>query len=248
MQPSKRKDSMQQNDVPCANELIRSLPQRDRRRFLAACEPAELAFAQTLAEPGERMRHVYFPTTGFISLIATDDAHSSLEVALVGAEGMFSTALALGVNSSPLRAIVQGAGSTLRMATAPFALQLRQSLPLRRCLDRYVAVTLAQFAQAAACTRFHVLEERLARWLMMTRDRSHADRFHLTHVFLSCMLGVRRVGVTKAATALQRRGLISYSRGDITILDRGGLEDACCPCYSADRKAYQAMMGPRGMA
>ena len=211
--------------------------------MLAGCETVELAFADVLYSPGERLSHAYFPTRSFISLIMPVDASASLEVGLVGNEGMFGIPLALGVGVSPVRAVVQGAGVALRMDAASFSRELEHSPALRREIDRYVFVHLSQLAQAAACTRYHVVEARLARWLLMTQDRAHANDFHVTQEFLALMLGVRRVGVTKAASALQRRGLIHYSRGDITVNDRRGLKAAACGCYQADRETYGRILG-----
>jgi CRP-like cAMP-binding protein len=163
------------------------------------------------------------------------DDCASLEVGLVGNEGMFGIPVALGVNVSPVLAIVQGAGAALRIGAPIFRRELGRSHPLQREIGRYVFLRLAQLARTAACTRFHVVEARLARWLLMTKDRAHADTFHITQEFLAFMLGVR----TNAASSLQKRNLIHYSRGNITVLDRRGLKAASCGCYGEDRKSYR---------
>ena len=228
--------------APTANRLLEALPSSDLRRTLAGCETVELAFADVLYTPRERLSHVYFPIRSFISLIMPIDDSASLEVGLVGNEGMFGIPLVLGVDVSPVRAVVQGAGPALRMDAATFCRELGHSPALQREIDRYVFVQLSQLAQRAACTRYHVVEARLACWLLMTQDRAHADNFHVTQEFLAFMLGVRRVGVTKAASALQKRSLIHYSRGDITVLDRRGLKAASCGCYKADRESYDRIL------
>lgn len=230
------------NPVPAANRLLAALPNRERQRFLANCEPVELLFAEILAEPGERIRHVYFPTASFISQTTQIKGCVSLEVGLIGDEGMFGTSLILGVDVSPLHALVQGKGPALRMKTASFRRELELSPALQRGLKRYLYVVMGQLVQTAACTRFHLLEARLARWLLMTQDRAHSDTFQITQEFLAYMLGVRRVGVTKAASSLQNQKLISYNRGDIRILDRTGLEAAACSCYQADIVGYNRTM------
>lgn len=220
------------------NRLLEVLPPREKSRLLDLFEPVELAVGECLLAPGGRMNSVYFPTAGCISLILPLANGTSLEVGLIGDEGMWSVDVPLGMDTSRLRVIVQGAGSALRMKTRRFRKELEDSSALRSLINSYTVVILQQLAQAAACMHFHVVEARLARWLLMTQDRAHADRFHLTHEFLAYMLGVRRVGVTVAASSLQQRKLIAYHRGDITILDRPGLECAACGCYSADCLSY----------
>jgi len=224
------------------NHLLATLPRKDRQHFLAGCETVELGFADVLSDPGEPIHHVYFPISSYISLVSPIDNHAGLEVALVGDEGMHGIALSLGVHVSPLHAVVQGEGSALRMNAAPFRRQLHHSPALQRSMGRYIYVRMRQLAQTAACNRFHVVESRLARWLLMTQDRAHSDNLHITHEFLALMLGVRRVGITKAAGALQKRRLIDYSRGFITILDRRGLIAASCKCYKVDKATYDEIL------
>ncbi len=224
------------------NHLIELLPRKDRLRLLAVCEPVQLVLAQVLCEPGQPTRHVYFPTEGFISLVALVDGSPGVEVGMAGREGMLGAQRARGGLNSPLHAVVQGAGAAWRIGTPAFRRELAASSALQRGLRRYLYVLMAQQSTSAGCLRFHFTSQRLARWLLMSQDRAYADSFHVTQEFLAYMLGMRRVGITVAANALQRSGLIQYHRGEITVLDRGGLEAAACGCYAADRQTYADML------
>jgi CRP-like cAMP-binding protein len=208
------------NELPVANDLLGAMPRQAYRRMQTSLESVELSYGQVLYEPMGSIRHVYFPIDCLVSLLTAVDQNRTLEVGMVGNEGMVGMPMALGIRVSAVRALVQGSGTALRMTAARFRTEFKNNLPLQRALFRYNHLLMAQISQTAACNRFHDAEHRLARWLLMTSDRLHADEFLLTHEFLGHMLGVRRVGVTKAAGALHLRKLIDYSRGKIRILDR----------------------------
>jgi len=213
------------------NLLLAALPRKAYAELLPCLKPVELKFGDVLYEPGQPIEQVYFPGGSMVSLLTLVEDHLALEVGLVGLEGVVGSPLALGVDRSPVRALVQGGGSAMRLSAAAFRRALERSPPLQRSLLRYVHALMLQVTQTAACNRFHVVERRLARWLLMTRDRVRSNEFRMTQDFLANMLGVRRVGVTEAAGALQRRRLIEYSRGGISILNGRGLEAAACSCY-----------------
>ncbi|HTC53652.1 MAG TPA: Crp/Fnr family transcriptional regulator [Steroidobacteraceae bacterium] len=225
------------------NQLLAGLPQSLRNQLLGRFEPVELRLSEVLCTSGERMPYAYFPIQSFVSLIAPLDGHVGLEVGLVGDEGMVGSSLVLGIETAPVHALVQGAGPAWRVETAVLLKELTRSPALRQLLSRYLYVTLTQMVQTTACTRFHLVEARLARWLLMTRDRAHADRFYITHTFLSHMLGVRRAGITRAAVALRKRNLIRYSRGVLTVVDGDGLEQAACSCYTTLKNDYTLVLG-----
>jgi CRP-like cAMP-binding protein len=213
------------------NSVLRSLPPKENQRMLAASEQVRLVYGDVLCESGKPIRHVYFPNSGVISLLTPLDGHESVEVGLVGREGMAGMGLFLGSGVSPVQMLVQGSGSATRMKATSFRNEIKRSPALQLGLSHYLYSFMAQVAQTAACNRHHQLGQRLARWLLMTQDRLQSNEFRLTQEFLAHMLGVRRVGVTRAAGLLQEKKLISYRRGNIAILDRKGLERASCRCY-----------------
>ena len=199
--------------------------------MLSGLEPVKLEYGQVLYEPTGLIRHVYFPIDCLVSLLTAVDNGRVLEVGMVGNEGMVGMPMVLGIGESAVRALVQGGGTAMRMPASRFRTEFNKNILLQRALFRYTHLLMAQVSQTAACNRFHEAEGRLARWLLMTADRLHTDEFLLTHEFLAHMLGVRRVGVTKAAEGLRRKKLIVYSRGHIIILDRKNLEKTACVCY-----------------
>ncbi|MHB1872212.1 MAG: Crp/Fnr family transcriptional regulator [Steroidobacteraceae bacterium] len=217
------------------NRLLAALPTKEYEQLLDGLEPVKLSYGEVLDEPGEQMRYAYFPCDCLVSLLTVVDGRRALEVGLVGREGMVGSRLALGFTTSSVRALVQGTGTALRIESPNFLRKFRRSPALQRALLSFTDSLMLQVTQNAACNRFHVVEARLARWLLMTRERVPSHEFHLTHEFLADMLGVRRVGVTLAASALQRQQLIRYRRGAITILDQQGLEASACSCYQQVR-------------
>lgn len=220
--------------------MLAALAPKSYRRLERGLEKVELGFGEVLHQPGRAPRYVYFPTDCLVSLIVATGG-SELEVGLVGKESMVGIPLALGQPASPVRALVQGEGSALRMSAARFIRELaRNGGDLRRQIDRCTFVAMTTAMQIAACNNRHVLASRLARWLLMVRDRLGRDEFRMTQEFLAVMLGVRRAGVTGAAGALQRRHLIGYSRGKVRILQLAGLRAASCECYDAIRKVEKA--------
>lgn len=227
--------------LPVLNQLIEHLPRKYQQSLLQRCDLVQLESGSILCERGQPFLQLYFPLTGFISQVALMADHPPLEVALIGNEGMLGGMLALGVNRVPLRAVVQGAGTALRISASQFRAELSCNPALQRTLNRYLYLLVAQLAQNVACNRFHEVSARLARWLLMSHDRAHADHFYLTHQFLAEMLGVQRSAVTIAAGALQQHGIISYSRGKISVLSRSGLESVACECYAAVNHDYNEL-------
>jgi CRP-like cAMP-binding protein len=229
---------------PTANRILASVPSRDLQRLAAHLVPVNLKFAQVLYEPGKAISHVYFPLDCLVSLLTAVDKRRTLEVGMVGHEGMAGMPFILGIGVSGVRALVQGAGSALSMGAAAFRVEFDRTPALQQALYRYTYALMAQISQTAACNRFHDAEARLARWLLMTADRVGSDEFPVTHEFLAHMLGLRRVGITEAAGTLKRRRLIDYQRGKLQILDIKGLRRASCTCYQIVKTVFERAQGP----
>jgi CRP-like cAMP-binding protein len=216
---------------PIANQLLAALPRKEYQALQSQLEEIPLVFEEIIYRPEVVISDVYFPNSGVISLLAGLNERTTLEVGLVGKEGMLGVAVFMGANASLNRAVVQGTGTAMRMKASAFRRECNNGGDLPRLLRRYTSSLLTQITQAAVCNQFHSVEERLARWLLMTRDRMATDEFQLTQEFLSNMLAVRRECVNKAAGKLQKLKLITYSRGRLTVLDRAGLEANTCSCY-----------------
>lgn len=218
------------------NRLLAALPAENINNVLAKADEVELVFDSKIYELGDEYQYVYFPNGGIISLLAAVDSQSTLEVGMVGSEGMAGLPYFLGAKTSRSQAIVQGSGTAMRLSTADLDAACANDPLLSRILMHYANQMIVQVSQSAACYRFHAIEQRLARWLLMTCDRMETNDFRITQDFLSNMLGVRREAVNRAAGSLQKAGLISYSRGKIFIIDRPGLEAAACSCYAVIRE------------
>jgi CRP-like cAMP-binding protein len=224
--------------IPSKNRLLAGLPIAEYQSLVDKCEMTELKANDVLCNAGDEINYVYFPKQSIISLMKHIDTGKNLEVGMIGNEGMLGSTLLLGISLAPFRAVVQKSGAALRMSAINFTHEFKTSAALEQQLMRYIYVSLSQQMQNAACNRFHVVEERLARLLLMIGDRAQSKSFHVTQESLAQMLGVRRVGVTMAAGALQNKNLISYSRGDLKIQDYTGLEAASCSCYQKDNEIY----------
>lgn len=226
-----------------SNRLLATLPSAESERLLGQCEWVDMVSGSALCETDQPYQHVHFPVSGSISLLGNIDGRPALELGLIGEEGMLGATLVLGLEAAPVRAVVNVGGRALRLQRSRFCALLSDSPALVSALQRYLYVSMEHLSQSIACARFHEIEPRLARCLLMTHDRVHGDSFHLTHQLLADMLGVQRSAITIAAGALQGRGLIRYSRGDISVLLRDGLEAAACECYQADVNDYDRVFG-----
>ena len=226
------------------NTLIGLLPREEGRELESLCRSVLLQPGEILQEADAPTHHVYFPTDALVGLFVTLEHRPTVQVAMVGHEGLVGIQLALGARSAPLMALVQEGGTALRADAEDFCDLFGASLALQAAVHRQAQITLRQLASSTACLHMHQLSSRLARCLLMTQDRVGPGSIHVTHQFLADMLGVRRVGITAAAKEMQRSGLIDYSRGTLTVLDRQGLRAASCNCYKIDRMLFSALLKP----
>jgi CRP-like cAMP-binding protein len=223
------------------NHLLAALPEADWQRWQPQLEWVPLPLGQVLYESGCTMSHVYFPTDAIVSLLYVMADGASAEIAVVGNEGVVGISLFMGGGSTPSRAVVQSAGQGWRLRAAAIRDEFNDSAPVMHLLLRYTQALITQMAQTAVCNRHHVLDQQLCRWLLLSLDRL-GDELRMPQELIANLLGVRREGVTEAALKLQRDGLIRYSRGHITVLDRAGLEARTCECYEVVRKEYARLL------
>lgn len=227
--------------LPRDNRLLAALPDEEWQRWRLQLEWVELPLGAVLYESGDTMEHVYFPTTAIVSLLYVTEEGGSAEIAVVGNEGIVGIALFMGGGSTPSRGVVQSAGQGFRL-TAPTLKAEFNRLPVLQLLLRYTQALITQMTQTAVCNRHHSLDQQLCRWLLMSLDRLEGAEVAMTQELISNMLGVRREGVTEAASKLQRTGLIRYARGRITVLDRPALEARCCECYAVVKTEYDRLL------
>ncbi len=233
----------EQVNSPRANQLLARLAKSELDKFITKLSPVPIEIGDVLYEPEGRIEYVYFPTTGVISLLAAFEDGGSVEAGLMGAEGMLGTSVILGAETTPHLALVQANGHAFKMSVRDLkSFVQNDGGQLREVLLRYTNALFTQVAQTAGCNRAHTLEQRLARWLLLTHDRVPGDEFELTQDFLSRMLGVRRAGVSVAANTLREMGAINYQRGNVKVLDRKGLEQASCECYQVVKEEYERLL------
>jgi CRP-like cAMP-binding protein len=232
---------------PKANHLLAALPDAEWERWQPRLEWVDLPLGQVLYESGSTQSHVYFPTTAIVSLLYVMESGASAEIAVVGSEGVVGISLFMGGESTPSRAVVQSAGQGCRLKALTIKDEFNRSGPVLHLLLRYTQALITQMAQTAVCNRHHSLDQQLCRWLLLSMDRLHGNELVMTQELIANMLGVRREGVTEAALKLQKAGLIRYSRGHITVLNRKGLEKRTCECYAVVKKEYDRLL-PEQMA
>ncbi len=235
---------MPSSDNPKQNQLLAALPDADWQRWRPQLESVELTLGQVLYESGSALGHVYFPTNAIVSLLYVMENGASAEIAVVGNEGLVGISLFMGGETTPSRAVVQSAGRGFRLKAQAIKEEFKQA-PVLHLLLRYTQALITQMAQTAVCNQHHSLDQQLCRWLLLSLDRLQGDQLVMTQELIANMLGVRREGVTESALNLQKAGLISYSRGRITVLDRAGLEKRTCECYAVVKAEYRRLLPPK---
>ena len=231
---------------PRKNQLLAALPDEEWQRWLPQLEFVEMPLGQVVYESGSTLSHVYFPTTAIVSLLYVMENGASAEIAVVGREGIVGISLFMGGESTPSRGVVQSAGQGFRLKAHAIKEEFKRA-PVLHLLLRYTQALITQTAQTAVCNRHHSLKQQLCRWLLLSLDRLEGNQLVMTQELIANMLGVRREGVTEGALNLQKAGLISYSRGRITVLDRTGLEKRTCECYAVVKNEYDRLL-PKKLA
>ncbi len=224
------------------NTLISLLPKKVKAALLLKAEIIEFNLSEIICLVGHPTHHVYFPMNGFISLIQNIDQHPSIEVGMIGREGVLGAEVVLGMNVSPFGALVQGVGNAFKISTDDFLTEVNKNPELKMVINHYLLVRINQLGLSVGCEHFHSIASRLAKWLLMSQDRAQSDRFMMTHEFISLMLGVRRVGVTTTAADFKRRGLIDYHRGEMQVIDRAALKAEACSCYQNNKNIFSNLI------
>ena len=240
--------TLKESPPSTSNRILNALTRSEYERLAADLEPVTLWQGEVLYRPGQPITHVYFPNRGTVSVVSLFEDGGSVEVGMIGNEGMFGVNVFLGSVSTPLEAVVQLPGDGLRMRAGVLTNEFQKGGQLQDLLLRYTQAFITQIAQTAACNRIHPIDGRLAKWLLMCQDRTHSKELELTQEFIATMLGVRRAGVTEAAGQLKAAGLIDYRRGQVTIVDRGRLEAISCECYPLVKKEFNRLVGGNGHA
>jgi CRP-like cAMP-binding protein len=227
---------------PRENALLGALPDAEFARWLPHLEPVELPLGAVLYEAGNRLTHVYFPTTAIVSLIYVMDSGATTEIAIVGSDGVVGVSLFMGGESTTSRAVVQSAGLGYRLKAGQMMEEFNRTGPTMNLLLRYTQALITQMAQTAVCNRHHSLDQQLCRWLLLSMDRLRSNELAVTQELIANLLGVRREGVTEAAGRLHAAGLIAYRRGHITVIDRAQLEHRSCECYAVVKREYDRLL------
>ena len=228
--------------TPQHNQLLAALPEADFQRLLPHLESVDLPLGMVVFESGDKLQHLYFPTGGIVSLMYAMESGASTEIAVIGNEGVVGIALFMGGESTPSRAVVQSVGQGFRMKASVLKTEFERGGRLQYLLLRYTQALIAQMTQTAVCNRHHSVDQQLCRWLLLSLDRLPGNELKMTQELIANMLGVRREGVTEAAGKLQEAGLIRYSRGRITVLDRVRLEQRVCECYAVVKKEMDRLL------